>query len=376
MMTVRKAAPEDLAQIMQIYSAAQDFMIASGNPGQWGKSYPPEEQIVKDIEEGVCFVVCEAPGEGEEGAVSEHEHEAKEPHAVFAVCAGDEPTYQVIDPLPEQAGAETAGAPESENASGRWLNDEPYVTVHRAASDGKLRGVFACIMNHLKGRYDNVRIDTHQSNAVMQKQIEKSGFKKCGIIYVRDGSPRIAFHWVRSGGTMKLETERLILRRHIPEDAAPLYRDFGLDPEMSKYSGWNPYATEEMAAGTVAMFLGSYADDRTYSWAVEHEGRLIGTFGAYDYDEDENSIEIGCSIARDCWGQGFGGEAAKAVIEYLTQHEGIARVKAWCADDNVGSAKIMERAGMALVSREPMALEIDGKKYDKLNYEFAAETEI
>ena len=177
MMIVRKAAPEDLAQIMQIYSAAQDFMIASGNPGQWGKSYPPEEQIVKDIEDGVCFVVCEVPGEGEgeldsgaEGAVSD------QPHAVFAVCAGDEPTYQVIDPLPEQAGAETAGAPESENASGRWLNDEPYVTVHRVASDGKLRGVFGCIMNYLKGREDNVRIDTHQSNAAMQSQIEKNGY--------------------------------------------------------------------------------------------------------------------------------------------------------------------------------------------------------
>ena len=31
----------------------------------------------------------------------------------------------------------------------------------------------------------------------MQKQIEKSGFKKCGTIYVEDGSPRIAYHWER-----------------------------------------------------------------------------------------------------------------------------------------------------------------------------------
>jgi hypothetical protein len=29
----------------------------------------------------------------------------------------------------------------------------------------------------------------------MQRLIEKSGFKKCGIIHVRDGSPRIAYHW-------------------------------------------------------------------------------------------------------------------------------------------------------------------------------------
>lgn len=41
----------------------------------------------------------------------------------------------------------------------------------------------------------NVRVDTHANNTTMQRLIEKSGFKKCGIIHVRDGSPRIAYHW-------------------------------------------------------------------------------------------------------------------------------------------------------------------------------------
>jgi hypothetical protein len=25
--------------------------------------------------------------------------------------------------------------------------------------------------------------------------MEKNGFTKCGIIYVKDGTPRIAYHW-------------------------------------------------------------------------------------------------------------------------------------------------------------------------------------
>ena len=54
----------------------------------------------------------------------------------------------------------------------------------------------------------------------------------------------------------------------------------------------------------------------------------------------------------------------------LTQQEGIRCVKAWCASDNVGSAKIMEKAGMHRASVEPGALEIDGQKYDKWNYEY------
>ena len=124
-----------------------------------------------------------------------------------------------------------------------------------------------------------------------------------------------------------------------------------------------------MAEGTVADFINSYGDDHFYGWAIEYDGRLIGTIGAYDYDPESDSIEIGASIRRDDWGKGYGGEAAKAVIDHLTSGEGISCVKAWCASDNKGSAKIMERAGMQLVSTEKGALEIGGEKYDKLNYE-------
>lgn len=173
-----------------------------------------------------------------------------------------------------------------------------------------------------------------------------------------------------SKGTISLKTKRLLLRRHIIEDAEVLYQNFGTDPEMFRYSGWNPYATNEAAEETVRQFINSYEDENFYGWAVTSDGRLIGTVGAYDYDPEESSIEIGCSIERASWGKGFAGEAVKAVIDYLTGQEEIQCVKAWCAADNIGSRKIMERAGMVQTSAEDGALEIDGKKYDKLNYKF------
>ncbi len=171
-------------------------------------------------------------------------------------------------------------------------------------------------------------------------------------------------------GTIQLKTERLILRRHCPEDAEILYQNFGTDPEMFKYSGWNPYATMEMAEETVGEFIDNYEDEHFYGWAVEHEGRLIGTVGAYDFDPETGSIEMGCSIERKSWGKGFASEAIMAVITYLTEHENIQCVKAWCAADNIGSSRIMEKAGMERTSIDPEALEINGCKYDKFNYEY------
>lgn len=161
-MNIRKAEPDDLDEIMNIYLIAQDFMIESGNPNQWGRSYPSRELIVSDIENEVCRLIC-----GEEKI-----------HGVFALFEGVEPSYEHID-------------------DGQWLNDDPYVTVHRIASDGEVQSIFKCAIDYCKGISDNIRIDTHKSNLIMQKQIERNGFEKCGTVYVRDGSERIAYQWSR-----------------------------------------------------------------------------------------------------------------------------------------------------------------------------------
>ena len=176
-----------------------------------------------------------------------------------------------------------------------------------------------------------------------------------------------------SKGTIQLATDRLVLRRYIEEDALLLHQNFGLDPEMFKYSGWNPYATLEEAKEAVRQFIDSYGDEHFYGWAIEHEGRLVGTVGAYDYDPETNSIEIGCSIERKNWGKGFAGEAIKIVIAYLMDQEEIQCIKAWCAADNIGSRRIMESAGMIQASIEKDALEINERKYDKLNYKLIIE---
>lgn len=159
-MYVRKATHDDINMIMEIYSIAQEFMIESGNPTQWGHSYPGKELIIEDIDKGVCHLVCED----------------QDVHGVFALFNCDEPTYEHIE-------------------DGQWLNDEAYITVHRIAGDGKAHGIFKCAIDYCKGISDNIRIDTHKDNSIMQKLIERNGFKRCGTIYVRDGSARMAYHW-------------------------------------------------------------------------------------------------------------------------------------------------------------------------------------
>lgn len=92
---------------------------------------------------------------------------------VFAFILGEDPTYRKID--------------------GAWLNDEPYGTVHRIAGDGSARGIFARCVEFCSSKTTNLRMDTHRDNHTMLHLLEKHGFTRCGIITVRDGTPRIAF---------------------------------------------------------------------------------------------------------------------------------------------------------------------------------------
>lgn len=161
-MIVRKTAVRDLPRVMEIFGIAREFMRRSGNPTQWRNNHPPEKLIRSDIEKGISYVVTE-----NDRVIG-----------TFVFVIGEEPTYTEID--------------------GGWLNDELYGTIHRIASDGTMKGVAGECLKFCKNINPNIRIDTHKDNKVMLSWIERSGFEKCGIIHVADGSPRIAFQLSQS----------------------------------------------------------------------------------------------------------------------------------------------------------------------------------
>ena len=98
--------------------------------------------------------------------------------ATFVFIIGEDPTYAYI---------------EDEN----WLDDTlPYGTIHRIASNGQERGIFPFVLNWCTAQCPNIRIDTHQDNARMIHLIQLAQFTRCGIIYTRDNSPRIAYQKV------------------------------------------------------------------------------------------------------------------------------------------------------------------------------------
>lgn len=157
-MEIRKTRIEELDEVMKIYDIGRELMRKTGNFGQWIDGYPSRELVTQDINEGNSFVCTEDD----------------EILGVFYYIQGDEPTYQKI-------------------YQGEWLNDYPYGVIHRIASSGKKKGIGKFCIDWCLERCPNLKIDTHKDNVIMHDMLQKNGLTKCGIIYVNDGSERVAY---------------------------------------------------------------------------------------------------------------------------------------------------------------------------------------
>ncbi|MDR3324805.1 MAG: pantetheine-phosphate adenylyltransferase [Spirochaetaceae bacterium] len=157
-MTIRKTTADDLDAVMRLYAQARQFMRDNGNPHQWGDEHPARELLERDLAEGSGYVCMDGGGIA----------------AAFHFSVADDPTYQTID-------------------GGRWLNALPYGVVHRLARRGDATGAGALCLEWCFNQCRNIRIDTHDDNAVMQKTLARLGYRYCGVIHLPDGAERIAY---------------------------------------------------------------------------------------------------------------------------------------------------------------------------------------
>lgn len=163
-MKFRKASKIDIEDIMAIIKHGQNFLKEQGVE-QWQNNYPNYDSIHKDIEKGYGYIV----------------EMDKELVATVALSFDGEITYKKI-------------------YEGEWLSDYDYCVIHRMAIHKEKRGsgIASFMMDNInklcqeKG-IRSIKVDTHRDNIPMQKYLEKNGFKHCGIIYVTDGSERLAF---------------------------------------------------------------------------------------------------------------------------------------------------------------------------------------
>lgn len=159
---IRLAKLNEVSEIMQVLNLAHLYMHQTGNIHQWDNGYPFIDMVEDDIKSKQGYVVIKD----------------KKIIGYFAFILGNDPTYAYIE-------------------DGEWLNNESYGTIHRLGSCER-GGIFHEVMEYCSKISKNIRADTHKDNQIMQHLFLKEEFKRCGIIYLETGAPRVAFQFIKS----------------------------------------------------------------------------------------------------------------------------------------------------------------------------------
>lgn len=149
-------------------------------------------------------------------------------------------------------------------------------------------------------------------------------------------------------GTVKLETNRLILRRVTLDDAIDMFDNWASNPNVSRYMTWPAHTSIDVSKMVLTNWVNSYENFTYYQWGIviKETNQLIGTISAVRFKESIGEIEIGYCIGEKWWHQGITSEALKELIRFFFEEVGVNRIVACHEVDNPNSGKVMVKCGM------------------------------
>ena len=149
-------------------------------------------------------------------------------------------------------------------------------------------------------------------------------------------------------GTQTMETQRLILRRAVREDAEPMFRNWASDPEVTKYLTWPAHSNIAVSEMVIGSWLQEYEKDSYYQWMIvlKELGEPIGSISVVRQNDRVEEAEIGYCIGSRWWHRGIVSEALTAVMRYLFEEVGMNRVAARHDPNNPNSGRVMRKCGM------------------------------
>jgi RimJ/RimL family protein N-acetyltransferase len=159
---------------------------------------------------------------------------------------------------------------------------------------------------------------------------------------------------------VSLQTDRLVLRAPVPEDAetlAPMYAD----PEVMRYVGDGRTLTRAETERSVSRMIERWEADGfgLFTTVRKEDGAVIGRVGLLVWNTDTwepttraqgagvpTEVEVGYTLGRDFWGCGYATEAAGAVRDYALGRLGAERLIALIIHGNTASENVARKLGL------------------------------
>lgn len=147
--------------------------------------------------------------------------------------------------------------------------------------------------------------------------------------------------------SMKLETERLLLRPIQPPDAEAVFK-YRCNKQVNRYQSFIPESVDEVNYFIAHKVSREINVPGTWTqWVVlkKDNGELIGDIGIHFHDQEPGQAEIGCTFNDLYHGKGYATEALKKITDFLFDELGKERITASVDPRNLPSVRLMERLG-------------------------------
>jgi RimJ/RimL family protein N-acetyltransferase len=145
-----------------------------------------------------------------------------------------------------------------------------------------------------------------------------------------------------------ITTERMVLRPITPEDAALLY-ELDRDPEVMRWLSGGPATPMGAIVDRILPDMVSIAGsgDGHGTWvANDRESRAFLGWFVLRPSENDGESEVGYRLRRAAWGHGLATEGVVAMLRRAFDEMGRERVFGTTYEENAGSRRVMEKAGM------------------------------
>jgi ribosomal-protein-alanine N-acetyltransferase len=173
---------------------------------------------------------------------------------------------------------------------------------------------------------------------------------------------------------MELITSRLILREFVQNDWQAVFQ-YQSDPAYLRYNPYS-YRNEQDVRSFVQMFIdwSMEVPRKKYQFAIvlKDEKRLIGNCGIRMQTPHAKVADLGYEIDRHYWGHGYAPEAALALLAFGFDQLRLHRIWAYCIAENIASARVLEKIGMAYEGRQRQSEHMKNRWWDTLHYAILA----
>jgi ribosomal-protein-alanine N-acetyltransferase len=166
---------------------------------------------------------------------------------------------------------------------------------------------------------------------------------------------------MRINHALYIKTARLTLRPLNEADAQSMFA-YTSNPVSCQYLKWEPHTdiNEDITYIREALLA---KDELFIAIELKENQTMIGLVHVYDWHASTKSCEISYIINPNYMGMGYASEAVKSILEYLIDEAGVYRARAICIEENAGSERVMQKAGMEFEEERPNAIMIKNKKH-------------